>query len=220
MAKAALLFDIDGTLIDSDPLHAQVFKDIMAKRGVEVDRAFYLANIHGRHNTDIFRDLLPDEDARAMHLVKEAAFREILPDTYPSIPGAGELIEGALRQDIAVAAVTNAPRLNAEAMLKATGLLDHVSIIVVGEECARGKPAPDPYLEALRHFDLSAAQAIAFEDSPSGIVSARAAGITTVGVRSSLSDERLRAEGCALSVADLSDPVLRPTLVSVAGWAS
>lgn len=208
MADAALLFDLDGTLIDSDPLHARVFVTLFAERGIEMDEAFYLANMHGRHNTEIFREFLPEEDPHEMHLFKEAAYRDMLPDHVPPIPGAADLIAraGAMGWDIAV--VTNAPRLNADAALRAIGLDKAFATVIVGEECARGKPAPDPYHAALAALGAVAERTIAFEDSPSGIASARAAGIYTVGIRSSLDDEGLRDAGAHETLKDFKDPAL------------
>ncbi len=217
MGDAALLFDLDGTLIDSDPLHARIFVDLFAKRGIEIDEAFYLARIHGRHNTDIFREFLPDEDPFDMHLTKEAAFRETLPSEVPAMPGVAALIVRARVRGVKLAVVTNAPRLNADAMLRATGLVEAFDTVIVGEECARGKPDPAPYNAALDVLEIRAEDALAFEDSPSGLASARAAGLYTVGIRSSLSDARLRDAGAHTSLKDFNDPALSTLLERLEG---
>ncbi|NNL72092.1 MAG: HAD hydrolase-like protein, partial [Silicimonas sp.] len=75
MTLKALLFDMDGTLVDSDPIHISVFIDFLAERGVTLTEAEYMARIHGRTNLEIFGDLLPDEDPREMDLAKEAEYR-------------------------------------------------------------------------------------------------------------------------------------------------
>ncbi len=212
MARAALFFDLDGTLIDSDPLHARIFIELFAERGREIDEAFYVDRIHGRHNTDIFAEHMPGEDAWALHLEKEARFRAVLGAAVPPVRGAAELIARARAAGWGLAVVTNAPRLNADAMLAALGLGAAFDAVVVGEECAAGKPDPAPYLAALAHFGLAPERALAFEDSPSGLAAARAAGIRTLGLRSSLSHDALTAAGAADTLADFADPGLMPHL--------
>lgn len=212
MPDVALLFDLDGTLIDSDPLHARVFRSMFAERGREIDGEFYLAEVHGRHNTEIFGRHMPGEDPWALHLAKEAAFREILGPKVPPTPGVVALLDRARRNGWGLAVVTNAPRLNADAMLAAIGLAEAFDAIVVGEECAAGKPDPAPYLHAMALLGADPARSLAFEDSPSGLTSAVRAGLTVVGLRSSLDDARLRAAGAHVTVTDFTDPALGPVI--------
>ncbi|MEM0946251.1 MAG: HAD family phosphatase [Pseudomonadota bacterium] len=218
MHRPALLFDLDGTLIDSDPLHARVFKEMFAERGIAVDEAFYVAEIHGRHNSEIFAKHCPDEDAHALHLLKEAAYRDLLPGLQiDPTPGAVELLSRAGRAGWSVAVVTNAPRMNAEASLDAIGLLGAFDTTVIGEECERGKPDPAPYLHALELLGATPENTIAFEDSASGIASAVGAGLRTIGLTSSLSDEALRAAGAAASIQNFHDTALGPELARLEG---
>jgi HAD superfamily hydrolase (TIGR01509 family) len=218
MGKAALLFDLDGTMLMTDPIHRAVFADLLAPRGLAVDEAFYMAHIHGRLNVDFFAEFLPDEpDPVALSDAKEAEFRRRLPRPYPAMPGVMALLDRAHGEGIRVAVVTNAQRENAEAMLGAIGARGHFDILVSGEECARGKPHPDPYLEAMALLEVPPARAIAFEDSPSGIRSARASGAYTVGIRSSLDDAGLRAAGADITLQDFTDPVLETILQRLNG---
>ena len=217
VSRPALLFDLDGTLIDSDPIHVQVFVDLFAERGMEIDQAFYLKNIHGRHNVEIFRDLLPEEDPHAMDILKEATFRDRLPADMPPAPGVVGLLDRAERAGWGVAVVTNAARLNAEAMLASLGLRERFETVIVGEECPAGKPDPAPYLAGLAAVHGDVRKSIAFEDSPSGIASAAGAGLTTVGLRSSLTDTELRASGASLSIKDFTDTALEPLLDRLEG---
>ena len=217
MPDAALLFDLDGTLIDSDPLHAEVFRGMFAERGREIDEDFYLAEVHGRHNTEIFGKHMPEEDPYMLHLAKEAAFREILGSEVAPMPGAAALVDLARQRGWGLAVVTNAPRLNADAMLAAIGLADAFDALVIGEESEAGKPDPAPYREALRVLGVGNDRALAFEDSPSGIASAAGAGLRVVGMRSSLGDARLRAAGAAITIQDFTDPALGPLLDRLEG---
>jgi beta-phosphoglucomutase len=211
----ALLFDLDGTLIDSDPLHEEVFREVLEPFGHTVDAAFYRRHIHGRHNPDIFADLCPGEDPHRMGDEKEALFRARLPERVPPVPGLPELLDRAEAEGWPVAIVTNAPRDNAEAMLAALGLSDRFGTIFVGAECAQPKPDPAPYRAAQEHLGVRPHHSVAFEDSPSGLRAARASGAVTVGVGSSLDPDRLREAGAEAWIDDFADPAL-PAILEAA----
>lgn len=204
----AFLFDLDGTLIATDDLHAEVFAEIGTRYGIRIDRERYDREIHGRLNEDIFGDLFPEEDRRALADEKEARFRERLGAAAEPMPGLDRLLVWAADRDLPMAIVTNAPRANAEAMLAAIGLSGRFGVIISGGDLPRGKPDPLPYRTAAERLGVSPADAVAFEDSPSGIRSAAGAGATVIGIRSSLDDGVLRAAGAATSVADFNDPAL------------
>ncbi|OIP88022.1 MAG: CbbY/CbbZ/GpH/YieH [Rhodobacterales bacterium CG2_30_65_12] len=205
----ALLFDLDGTMLVSDPIHEAVFRELLSERGVAVAEDFYVTKVHGRTNLDIFADLLPDDpDPKALDELKEAMFRARLPHPYPAMPGLAELVAQARANGWGRAVVTNAMRKNAEAMLAAIGLRDAFETIVVADECAHGKPHPAPYLEAMRQLGVAAEDCIAFEDSAAGVRAAAAAGALTLGIRSALDDATLRAAGAVATLADFTDPAL------------
>jgi HAD superfamily hydrolase (TIGR01509 family) len=205
---AAFLFDLDGTLIATDDLHAEVFAEIGARHGVLIDRARYDREIHGRLNEDIFGDLFPGEDPQVMADEKEARFRERLGGEAQAMPGLGRLLDWTARRDLPTAIVTNAPRANADAMLAAIGLANRFDIIIAGGDLPQGKPDPLPYRTAAERLSVAPEGTIAFEDSPSGVRSATGAGATVFGVRSSLDDGALRDAGAFASIADFDDPAL------------
>ncbi|WP_193141608.1 HAD family phosphatase [Meridianimarinicoccus sp. MJW13] len=214
---AALLFDLDGTLLHSDPLHAQIFIDLFAARGVAIDDAYYLRHMHGRLNEDIFTEFFPDEDAAQLSWDKEAAFRDRLGGAAPATAGVEPLLARARADGLGLAVVTNAPRINAEVMLAAIGLADAFDTLVIGDECDRGKPHPDPYLAAMAALNADPARCIAFEDSPSGVHSAAASGAYTVGLESSLDADSLRDAGAAMTIKDFTAPALGPMLDRLTG---
>lgn len=214
---AALLFDLDGTLLHSDPLHVAVFVEMFARRGKVIDSSDYLRLIHGRSNAEVFTQNFPGEDAAALADAKEAAFRARLGSTAPATPGLVDLLAFATANDIPCAVVTNAPRENAVAMLSAIGLADRFPVVVASGDTAEAKPHPAPYRLALRRLGADAGKSLAFEDSPSGIAAAVAAGLTTVGIRSSLSDARLRQAGASITLEDFTDPALPALLARLQG---
>ncbi len=215
--RGALLFDLDGTLVDSDPLHARVFIRMYAARGRAIDQAYYVTHIHGRLSRESFADAFPDEDPDALADEKETIFLTDFAPHVPALPGAPAFIAAARAAGLRAAVVSNAPRANARAMLDATGLGPLMDTVVVADDCARAKPFPDPYLAALARLGLTAPDAIAFEDSPAGIAAARAAGLFTVGVRSSLAAGTLAAAGADASIRDFTDPALPDLLARLKG---
>ena len=215
--RAALLFDLDGTLLHSDPLHAEVFAGLLSGHGIRLSGADYARLVHGRSNAAVFADLLPGLDAVALSEAKEAAFRKRLGASVPPAPGLLALLDRAEARGLALAVVTNAPALNAGAMLSAIGLASRFEVIVVEGDAPRGKPDPAPYLLARERLGVEAANGLAFEDSTTGVTAAVAAGLTTIGLRSSLGDAALRAAGAALSIDDFTDPALAPWLARLEG---
>jgi len=189
--KQALLFDLDGTLVDSDSDHLVAFQKVFAPLGVNLDRAQYASHIMGASNTMIGERFLP-------HLTPERR-AEVLDAK------AAELLEYAEAAGLPCAVVTNAPRANAEKVLEAIGLAARLRIVVIGGELVRAKPDPLPYLTGLELTGASAEASVAFEDSLSGVRAAAAAGIAVVGLTTGLTEERLVAAGAAFAVEDFAD---------------
>jgi HAD superfamily hydrolase (TIGR01509 family) len=217
MGRKALLFDLDGTLIHSDPLHFEIFAEMFAARGQAIDMAYYMAHIHGTHNLECFPKFFPGEDAIALADAKEAEFRKRLDGPQPPMPGAPELFARARDLGWGIAIVTNAARHNAEQMLRAIGLDQAFDVLVIGDECARGKPDPEPYLSAMRALNVAPAECIAFEDSPSGLQAARASGAFTVGLSSTADNSSLRANGAQHVIENFNDTTLPAILARLTG---
>ena len=167
----ALLFDIDGTLADTDALHLEAFNQVLGPHGHVFDHARFTKELQGFSNASISARFLPDEPpARQVAIIgeKEAAFRKLVAGKIQPVPGLMTLLARADRAGIPMVAVTNAPRLNAEMLLSGLGIMDRFKALVIGDELAYGKPHPMPYLEGLRAANAVAARSVAFEDSRSG----------------------------------------------------
>jgi phosphoglycolate phosphatase len=130
---------------------------------------------------------------------KEAVFRALAAEKIQPLPGLMSLLDLADRANVPMAAITNAPRANAEMMLSGLGIAHRFRALVIGDELAHGKPHPLPYLEGLRATNAAPGASIAFEDSRSGVHSASAAGIPTVGIRTSLGHDDLVAAGAVMT---------------------
>ena len=209
MGRKAIIFDMDGTLVDSDPIHVRVFIDFVARRGVEIDESDYMARIHGRRNIEIFGDLLPAEDPHLMDLAKETAFRERLAEVGLSpLPGLTALLDCFDRHGLTAGVATNAPHANLNAVLDATGLSARFRHKASADDVIHGKPHPQIYLDTLTALGAAPDEALVFEDSPSGIQAARAAGIEVIGLATSLSAETLVGHGATFAVTDFTDPAI------------
>ncbi len=207
----ALLFDLDGTLAETDSLHLPTWVDALEPYGVEVDEAFYRDKISGRSTAEIVRELLPeltDEQGRSIGDAKEASFRERASELEP-LPGLVDFVERGRKRGMRIALVTNAPEENVKMILLALKLRDFFDTVVLADEVEAVKPDPAPYRAALEKTGVPAEEALAFEDSISGISSSVAAGIPTVGIASSQEPQKLLVAGAFMTAQDFTDPQLR-----------
>jgi HAD superfamily hydrolase (TIGR01509 family) len=206
----ALLFDLDGTISETDSLHLPTWVDALQPFGVEVDEEFYRHRISGRNTAEIVRELLPDltdEQGRSIGDAKEASFRERASELEP-LPGLVDFVERGRERGMWIALVTNAPEENVETILPALKLRDFFDLVVLADDVGAVKPDPAPYSAALMKTRVPAERALAFEDSVSGIASSVAAGIPTVGITSSQDPEKLIGAGAFMTAEDFTDPQL------------
>ncbi|MBI4922878.1 MAG: HAD-IA family hydrolase [Devosia nanyangense] len=209
--NAALLFDIDGTLVDTDRLHLEAFNRVFGPLGQTFDAARFRAELQGFSMTSIMDRLLGNEPEPRRHEImaeKEATFRRLAEKGLEPMPGLLALLDRADEAGLPMAAVTNAPRLNADLILDALGIRHRFTAIVIGDELAHGKPHPLPYLEGLRLTGARPDLSVAFEDSISGVTSASTAGIATVGIMTSLTGQRLLAAGATTVAQSYAEPAL------------
>ena len=203
----ALLFDLDGTLVDSDHLHHASFETILAERGRALSVADYKTHIMGRPNADILERFFPGEDMAILDR-KEAMFRDSLAASVEPVSGIHALLDWAEASGAGCAVVTNAPRINAVAMLAAAGLAHRLPTLIIGEECERPKPDPAPYRAGMKALGVTPSRSVAFEDSRSGLRAARAAGAHCFGLTTGLSAADLLNAGAHAAIADFTDPAL------------
>lgn len=207
---SAILFDLDGTLVNTDPLHFLTWQEVLTKFGMSIDHVWYNKHISGRTNEEIVKDILPQLSlAEGLELAeaKEASFRELGNKLEP-LTGLLILLNWTITKGLKKAIVSNAPRENANFMLEALQLKETFPIVILAEDATKGKPDPAPYLLALKRLNIPSNEAIVFEDSPSGIRAAVAAGIYTIGVASSHNPEHLTQLGAKMVIKDFTEPKL------------
>jgi HAD superfamily hydrolase (TIGR01509 family) len=213
----AVIFDLDGTLTDSDKVHFQVFQALFAKRDMDIDKALYKKKISGRQNSAIVADFFPEMSAaegEAFSADKEALFRTRAKGLLEPLPGLTDFLAAIQKRGLAAAVVTNAPPKNANFMLDTLDLSERFDPVVIADELPRGKPDPLPYQTALDRLGITAKEAVVFEDSTAGIRSAVGAGIVTIGLMTTHDQSDLVAVGAQRAIADFTDPYIQTLLQS------
>jgi HAD superfamily hydrolase (TIGR01509 family) len=204
----ALLFDLDGTLSHTDPVHYDTWFDLLLEYGIEINPDLYKTHFSGRLNEAIVRDLLPQlspQEGIELSDRKEAEFRRRAATQLRPLPGLRDVLAWMEEQQLLRAIVTNAPRANAEFMVQVLQVQSHFPLVILGDELERGKPDPLPYQVALERLGVQPDEALVFEDSPSGLQAAIAAGIPSIGVATSQPAEILQATGAKFVISDFCD---------------
>ena len=213
---AALLFDMDGTLIDSMPLHERSWALWHAEMALPYDEAGFFAATAGRTNLEILRDLFPQESEEALQAMaarKEALYREIAERELTLIAGAREVIAQGRDRGLKIAICTAAPPENIAIAFARFGLGALVDTVTSPADGLRGKPHPDIFLEAARRMGVAPAQCLVFEDAPLGIEAARNGGMAAVVLTTTLPAEAFAGYDNVLqSIADFTDYTLPPSL--------
>ncbi len=201
----ALLFDLDGVLIDSTPAVARVWHQWAKEHGF--DPHYVVERAHGRPSLSTIREFLPNADHQAEN--REVERREIADlDGVIPLPGAKELLLSLPPANWAI--VTSCTRPLAETRIKAAGL-PVPKFLLTSSEVTHGKPHPEPYIKGARMLGLGAEQCLVFEDVPAGIRSGKAAGAKVVAFRTTSPDEELRQAGADWITQACSSVSVRPS---------
>jgi len=206
-----MIFDLDGVLVHSMPLHTLAWERYLEGLGVTVEDLE--ARMHGKRNPELVREFLdPDasNDVAIEHgAAKERLFRELMREAgfaRFAIPGLIDFLERY--RDVPKAIGSNAEPASIDFTLDHFGLRRFFKVTVNGMEVDRPKPFPDIYLKAAELLGKTPEQCIVFEDSPPGVTAGIAAGMRVVGVETTPT----RFEGVSLVIKDFSDPALEPWL--------
>ena len=182
----AILFDFDGVLVDSEPVHCDCWREVLAPLGVPVTWEVYAAHCVGAVDSSmvkVFAKLAdpPADPARLweQYALKKQLFRERMAANPPFVEGVLEFVR-ELSAEYRLGVVSSSSHAEIEPYLEASGIRPYLDTVVGGDDVKRHKPAPDPYVLAGERLGIQ--RALAVEDSPPGIESARAAGFAAVEI--------------------------------------
>ena len=217
----AAIFDVDGTMVDNRRFHEAAWLELGRRRGMPITSEFYRERIHSRSNAETAGLLLgPDADrdaAAALSAEKEALYRDLYLPEIQEIPGLTELLTKLAEAGIPCAAVSNSPPANVAMVIDELGIRARFACILDCTQAARGKPAPDLFLQAAKQIGIPIRHCLVLEDSVSGFAAAEAAGAPYVVVKSgSDPSELVHAHRPAAMVTDFTEL----SVEKMAEWAT
>lgn len=184
----AVLWDLDGTLVDSEEYHWQAWQETMRAEGVPVSYEQFRATFGRRNDSFVPEWLGPGagaERARSVAERKEDLYRRlVLAHGLEPLPGAAAWVRRLGEEGWQQAIASSAPRRNVDAMLAALGMANCFQATVAAEDVVRGKPDPEVFLTAAARLSTPPARCVVIEDAPAGLEAARRAGMHTIGVSS------------------------------------
>ena len=209
MKVEALIFDMDGTMIDSMPWHARSWVEFVARHGLKLDVSDILARTTGRTGTECMRELferdLSDAECQVLVHEKEEIYRAMFSDNFTEVAGFSAFAKAAVARGLKVAVGTAGDRHNIEFAMSRLKMDPLPLAIVGGDEGFSGKPTPAIFLEAARRIGVAPERCIVFEDAPFGIEAARRGGMRAVAVCSTHTAAELAGPHVIAAVRDYNE---------------
>lgn len=216
----AIFFDFNGVIVDDEPLHMKAYQEVLAAEGITLTEEEYLTML-GMDDATFVRTAferagkpLDDENARAVIAREAAAHRKMIEDELPLFPGVVTFIKAVARH-YQLGIVSMASRAGIDYVIERAKLAREFTVVVSAEDAHACKPDPCCYERALvslnekrreaRQLPLLPEECLVIEDSPPGIQSGRAAGMRTLGVTNTVSEEALRAADADVVTNNLAD---------------
>jgi beta-phosphoglucomutase len=227
----ALIFDFDGVVVDSEPIHFAGFRRVLRTAGIELTEEDYYSLYLGYDDHDCFEAVgrntgveLTDRRIAELTAAKTQWVKQALAETIQPLPGAVELIRAAAAAGVPLAICSGALREEIELASRTVGIDTCIATIVAAEDVARGKPDPEGYLLACRQLGRTPPEdgsppacrperCVVVEDSPAGIEAGKGAGMAVLAVTNSYpADQLAAADRIVASLADVSLAALEELL--------
>lgn len=211
-AHGAVIFDMDGVMVQTAPQHFAAWRQVFAEMGREFSKEEFRATF-GRRNQEILRHILGDGISEVQVEVlgrkKEEHYRALVRGEVEAAPGFIPLLEALRDNEFKIAVGTSAPRQNVELILDVLSVRERLDVVVTAEDVDRGKPDPETFLLAAQRCNVEPKGCVVFEDSVAGIEAARAAGMRCIGVgRADIAQADLMVD----SLAKVTIPLVRSLL--------
>ena len=203
--KKGIIFDMDGTIVDSLPYHYKAWKIFFRENKVE-NFSEKLKEYKGGGTLDLMTAVYGDKYSRnelkIMTDDKEIIFRQIYKNNVEPIKGFMKMFEFIKSKKILVGLASNAIRKNVKMILNELKIYEEFDSIICGDEVKRGKPNPEMFDKTVNRFKLKKKECLIFEDSVEGVSAAVNSKVDVIGITSSTSGEVLRDRGCKLTLND------------------
>jgi len=196
----AIIFDVDGTLVDSLPYHHESWRIFFKNNNLEEnDFNEILKEYKGGGTlelmTSVFGDMYTKDELKTMTDDKEIIFRDIYKSKISAIEGLKKFLDNLKENNILLSIGSNAIRKNVLMTIEELSITNYFSYIICGDEVSKGKPDPEMYIKTLSNLNIRKDECVIFEDSIEGVTAAKNADIKVIGVTSSQSSEILKSVG-------------------------
>jgi beta-phosphoglucomutase len=222
--NCAVILDMDGVIIDSNPFHRMVWKEFLERHGVEVDEPMFKNVIFGTPGDQTIRNLVQKDitsDQLSLYLEEiDTTYRSIISGSEQIFPvsGLNNFLDFIKELGYKIALATSAPPENISLILERLGITEYFDVIVDKTHVTRGKPDPEVYLKTVENLKTDSKYCLVFEDSLAGVRSAIKAGIRVIGVTTSHSAEELSQAGTFYNIDDFNDPSLPELLATISAY--
>lgn len=185
---SAALFDLDGTLVDTMPMHYEAYRDVLSELGISIDFDFFMS-VSGGPARETIPKLIGavkiDTPTHEVHLRKQLRMDQLLSQKAPETLPCSILLH-RFAEMLPVGLVSSGSRKSVESTLNSLGWRDLFQVIITGDDVKKGKPAPEGYLAAARFLDVEPSNCLVFEDMEEGILAATSAGMQVFDLRKAL----------------------------------
>jgi beta-phosphoglucomutase len=223
--NCAVILDMDGVIIDSNPFHRMAWKEFLEMHGVEVNEDMFKHVIFGTTGDHAIRNLLqpPELTTEQLSLYLEeidTTYRRIVSGNEQIFPvdGLYNFLDFIKEIGFKIALATSAPPENITLILDRLGITEYFDVIVDKTQVTKGKPDPEVYLKTVENLKTDREYCLVFEDSLSGVRSAIQAGIRVIGVTTSHTAEELSQAGTIYNIDDFNDPSLPDMLATISAY--
>lgn len=193
--KIALIFDMDGVVVDNIPYHRQIWRLFFIAHGKKFTKNYFDNQVNGKRAAEIYKNLfnnsVADKQALAMDVKREASYRKLYAPHIRPLSGLKKFLAAAKKAKIPMALATSAPKENVNFVLGKTGLRKFFDCIVDAGGVKNGKPAPDMFLKAAKKLGVKPQNCIVFEDAILGVQAARRAKTRLVAVTTTYKKNQL-----------------------------
>ncbi|RIV25524.1 HAD family phosphatase [Fibrisoma montanum] len=193
----AVIFDMDGVIVDTNPYHRETWRAYYERHGKTLTDADFVTHVSGKHNNDIVAHLFADRpltaaDTALIGSEKEALFRDVYRPHIKPVPGLVDFLKALKAAGIRTAVATSAPVENLDFVVDALGLRPYFDVLLNESLVSRPKPDPEIYQKAMALLNVAPSESIVFEDSFTGIKAGKSAGAYVVGVATTQTPDELR----------------------------